>query len=331
MKALKFLSVLLLLFAAILISSCENEPIDSVLLDSINNGGGVDGGGGSGGGTGGGGTTSGEFKLDFDGKTMVANSVQAIVNDSYISITGIKTATGEIVQITLSKPNNKVGTYTYKNTDEGTWGLAYIKSNGSEPLLPVPDDSIDFPEYTDTASITISKIDLVNNKISGTFQFTGMKFVGTSGTQIETKKFTNGSFTNISFKNDLPIVETKNTFKVKMNDVDFVPNYINGINIAGKISIVARKGNVENLGFSLSSTISPGTYEISSFISDNQAIYNRNNNPDGSGIFSSDGTLIITNHDKNKKIIVGTFNLVAKSFFSPEKVNFTQGSFTIYY
>ncbi len=322
MNPIKLITVFFLLFASILFTSCENEPIDSALLDSINNG----GGGGSGGGT-----TSGEFKLDFDGKTLVANSVQAIVNDSYIAITGIKTSTGEIIQITLSAPNNKVGTYTLKNTTDGTLGLAYIPSNGSEPLLAVSDDTIDLPQYTDTATLTITKLDLVNNKISGTFQFTGMKFVGLSGTEIQTKKFTNGSFTNISFKNDLPIVNTKNTFDVKMNGVNFEPTYINGISSQGKINIVARKGNVENIGFTLVSSITPGTYDISSFVSDNQAVYNRNNNPDGSGIFGADGTLIITNHDKSKKIIVGTFDLVAGSFFSTEKVNFTRGSFTIYY
>lgn len=67
MKALKFLSVLFLLFSAILISSCENEPIDSALLDAIDNGGGgVDGGGGKGGGgTDGGGSTGGSTTGDY--------------------------------------------------------------------------------------------------------------------------------------------------------------------------------------------------------------------------------------------------------------------------
>ena len=337
MKSLQFIAAFFLIFTSVLITSCETEPLDSDLLAQLENGGGTDGGdggtggGSGGGGTGGGGTSTGDFKVDLDGKTMVASSVQAIVNDDYISITGIKTSTGEIMQITLSSPNTKVGTYTLKNTIGGTFALAYIPKNGSEPLLAVPEEDVDFPEYKDTATLTITKLDKVSGKISGTFQFTGFKFVDLSGTEILTKKFTNGSFSDVSFKNDIPVVETKNTFKVKMDGVSFVPTFINGISIQGKISIVARKGSIENVGFTFASSITPGTYELSLF-GDATGVYNRSNNPDGSGIFAIDnGTLVITSHDKTKKIIVGTFNFVAESFFSPEKVNFTEGSFTIYY
>jgi hypothetical protein len=78
MKTLKFLSVLLLLFSAILITSCENEPIDSALLDAIDNGGsGVDGGGG--------GTSEYYIKVTKDGvvkKWIIVNTL--LSNESLI-------------------------------------------------------------------------------------------------------------------------------------------------------------------------------------------------------------------------------------------------------
>lgn len=283
------------------------------------------------------GTTDGVFKVDFDGKTFVATNVQALVNDSFISISGIRMPNGDLVQITVPSPYNKVGTYTWKSIAAagGIIGLAYIPSNGAEPFTSDPKDSggaSDFSGYTDTASITISKIDATTKKISGTFQFTGVKFKDNTGTSIETKILSNGSFTDIPFNQDLPVPVTSNTFSAKLDGTIFTPIYINALNDMVNINIIARRGTVETIGLTFPNTITAGTYTLDSFLGDYKAGYIKNNNADGSGIFGVDvGSMTITSHDKVKKKVVGTFKFSSSSLITSEKHDITEGAFSVSY
>ena len=304
------------------LNSCEIEPLDSALIDTNP----IPA------------TTSGAFKVDFDGKTFVANTVQALVNDSFISISGLKTATGELIQITLPAPYNKVGTYTWKTVTAGAgvMVLAYNPAGGTGGFISVDKSSVNTPEfdaYTDTAKITISKIDVANSKISGTFEFTGFRYkdpIGGSLT-IETKKMTNGIFTDISFTKDIAVIPTKNTFLAKLDGVAFAPTYINGLNSSGYISIIGRRGIIENIGLSFPNTINPGTFDLDSF-GEYRGLYIKNSNTDGSGIFGAEiGSVTITSHDKTNKKIVGTFKFTANSFLVNETHNITEGAFSVFY
>lgn len=310
----------LIIIATFCLNSCEIEPIDPALINTNPNPG----------------ATSGVFKVDFDGKTFVATTVQAFVNDTYIAISGLKTPSGELVHIVLPAPYNKVGVYTWKSVaaSGGLIGLAYMPSNGTEAFTADAKGSggaSDFPAYTDTAIITISKIDVANNKISGTFQFTGVKFKDLAGTSIETKIFTNGSFTDIPFTNDSAIPVTNNSFSAKLDGTIYTSVYITALNVMGNISIVARKGLVENIALSFPNTIVPGTYTLDSF-GENRGQYVKNSNMDGSGLFGADvGSVTITSHDKVNKKIVGTFKFTANSFIVSETHNITEGTFSVSY
>lgn len=280
--------------------------------------------------------TPGVFKVDFDGKTFVASTVQAIVNDSYISISGLKTSTGELVQITLPAPYNKIGTYTWENVSigGGTMALAYNPSSSGAAsgfVASKKDSSPDFAGYTDTAKIIISKIDVANTKISGTFEFTGVRYKDpmSGSTDIETKKLTNGSFTDIPFTKDAPVTPTNNTFSAKLDGAIFTPTSIEGLIASNFISIVGRRGTVENIGLAFPKTIAPGTYELISF-GDNRGQYIKSNDP-VTGMFGGDGTATIISHDKVNKKIVGTFSFTGSSLFANEEHKITEGSFTIYY
>ncbi len=78
----------------------------------------------------------------------------------------------------------------------------------------------------------VSKIDAVNKKISGTFQFTGVRFKDFAGTSIETKVFTNGSFTDIPFTDDNLSLDT-DVFYAKLDGTEFVED---GIDVAEVVS-----------------------------------------------------------------------------------------------
>jgi hypothetical protein len=168
MRNFKFFILPLIIITTFCLNSCgPDEPLDSALIGTNPNPG-----------TNPGTNAAGVFKVDFDGKTFVATTVQALVNDSFISISGLKTATGELIQITLPAPYNKVGTYTWKTVTSGggVMALAYNPAGGSGGFIAVDKNNAgaDFAGYTDTAKVTISKIDVASGKMSGTFEFTGV-------------------------------------------------------------------------------------------------------------------------------------------------------------
>ncbi len=204
MKVLKFLSVLFLLFFAILITSCENEPIDSALLDAIDNGGGgVDGGGGTddggtgGGGTDGGGTGGGSTGSSFTAKigsfNFVAKDIEAEISDSAfgteLNINGI-TSDGKIMSIQMIKP--VMGTFTATSSIEK---LLIFQYSFFDNLNANFFSSFDITNDVSAGSLTITKFDLVAKKISGTFSFTGFDSLGSTNKL----QITNGVINNVSF------------------------------------------------------------------------------------------------------------------------------------
>lgn len=312
--------ILLVLIVSFSINSCgPDEPLDASLLikDTA--------------------AATGVLKVDFDGKTFEATTVQALVNDNYISISGIKTSTGEIVQITLPAPFNKVGTYTWSSVAAlgGVMAIMYTPSSGVEPFLAYAKSTsgpASFLGYTDTASITISKIDVVNSKISGTFQFTGAKYSDAALTNIAIKTFTNGSFTDLTFTSDVPVTPTTNSFSAKLDGTVYTPAYIDALASSGIVNVIARRGTVETIGLSFPTTISAGTYPLDSYIGDYKAGYIKNNNADGSGIFSVNaGTMTIISHDKVNKKVIGTFTFTSNSLLVSETHNITEGAFSVSY
>jgi hypothetical protein len=274
----------------------------------------------------------GTLKVDFDGKTFVSTTVQAIVTDSYISVTGLRAPNGDFIQITL--PTNKVGTYTWKNLTniDDDLGLVYTPAGGANAYLSVPKDDADgIANYTDTGILTITSIDNVTKKISGTFEFTGVDFMGNDG-KGDTKVFTKGSFTNISFAADVVTptpTPTSNTFSAKLDGVAFVPTNIFALLQSGRISISARKGSVETLGISLPSTIKQGTYAVEAYGMD--YIFQYSKDMTATGNFTGEGSVVITSHDTAKKIIKGTFITKYTSLFVTATYNVTEGAFSVSY
>ncbi|TGD59857.1 DUF6252 family protein [Flavobacterium humi] len=272
------------------------------------------------------------FKADFDGQTFTANTIQAIVNSDYVAITGIKSS-GEFFQITI--PGATVGTYTLDMTNSSSmpFGLIYSAGSGNIPYLAADDDTGDFAgfaNYTDTAQIVISSIDTTNKKISGTFKFTGVRFASGSSTTIETKVFTNGVFTNLSYAADV-VAPTGNTFTAKLDGVDFVPTNITGVRTSGLIAITGRRGNIENIGLAIPDTATAGsTYTFTELDSTVRGQYILDGT--ATGIFGGAGTMTIISHDTTTKRIKGTFSFTASTMMPPIVTHqITAGTFDVTY
>ncbi len=273
--------------------------------------------------------STGEFKVDFDGQTYVASFTQAIVNNDYVSITGLKPS-GEFFQITI--PNARVGTYTL-GTNSTNFALIYSTGSGNTPFIAVNDNTgsfANFPNYTDTAQIVISNIDTINKKISGTFKFTGVKFTDTTGATITTKVFTNGSFTNLSYTADVITTPTNNTFTAKLDGVNFVPTNITGIKQSSLISVIGRRGSIENIGLAFPDNTTAGTtYDFTPF-DDERGQYIMDGTT--SGIFGGTGTMTITSHNASTRRVKGTFSFEAETLLAPFLTrNITEGTFDVTY
>lgn len=317
MRNFKFFILPLIIIATFCLNSCgEIEPLDGDLIKENPDP-----------------ETAGIFKVDFDGKTFVATAVEASVSDSYIAISGIKTSTGELVQIALPAPYTKVGTYTWNSMSAagGIMILTYISSDATDAFTSAPKDSggaSDFPEYIDTATITISKIDVTNKKISGTFQFTGVRFKDQAETTVETKVFTNGSFTDISFTND-PASPDTDTFYAKLDGTEFVEDDIDVADVASSgvapyYSIVAKKANDDSIGLSIAESLSVGTYE---FTGDFGASVGANCLIGNVIYRANSGSLTITS--KTATHIAGTFDVVIKNFTSGDTKTISAGTFSV--
>lgn len=163
-------------------TSCtgDDEPVDPLLLDNPGNVGGS--------------TPPNQnsiFKAQIDGQQFVAN--QAIAgysnaggeNLSTISITGVKTSNLESISLLV------IG------DEAGTYPLDFVGSiiiyNSSTPQNMLGSFSSSALESPISGSITITTLDLVNNKVSGTFEGTVYNF-----DEDQSKVITNGEFTNVT-------------------------------------------------------------------------------------------------------------------------------------
>ncbi|CAM4145873.1 DUF6252 domain-containing protein [Flavobacterium antarcticum] len=312
MKKINRFLLLFLVTTATIFTSCSTdvEPLDpSVLIPDS--------------------STNGQLKVDFDGQTFVATNIQAVVNSTAISITGLRSGNNDFLQITLPAPLNQVGTYTWTNATASNAILGLMYSNSaSEGFVSAPanGDFVDFPAYTDTAKVTVTSIDEANKTISGTFEFTGGRFDDAGN--LVMKKFTNGSFTNIKFSGDV-VTPSGNTFFAKVDGVAFEPTSVNSNVLSGSIFVSGKKAGVENITLTVPSTITPGTYEFSTFGTYiGMYIVDTTQN----GTFNADsGSFTITTHDTSAKKIKGTFNFVGKSLFSTATHTITEGAFDVTY
>lgn len=272
---------------------------------------------------------SGQLKVDFDGKTFVSTSVQAIVTDSYVAITGLRSTGGDIVQITL--PSNKVGTYTWSSVSAsgGVMALAYVP-NDKNTFVSYSQKDADEEEvagYKDNATVTITSIDATTKKISGTFEFTGIRFAANS--KGETKVLSKGTFTNITYSGDTA-TQNGNTFSAKIDGTSFVTSGVRSIATSGKINIIGRKGSIENIAISVPAAVNPGTYEVEALGQDYILTYIENSSSEG--IFQVlSGTIVIINNDTTKRTINGTFKGSFKSPLTSKTHEITDGAFSVSY
>ena len=302
MKKIKFITGIFLILTSFSFNSCENEPIDSAIdLDDF------------------GGSNNGPtvFKADFSGDTWTGTSAQAVISGDYITI-GAARADGSAFSILLEgsatgtyQTNLNPIAYTPVGSDFGYWSINL--ANESE----------------NTGSITITNINTVNKKISGTFIFKGYWSDG-SNTSIIPVEFTNGVFTNVPYTTTGPI--SNDSFYAKVDGVEFAEEQITGshlTNVSGmpdQVSVVGSKSNGDTVGLNVVDALPVGTYQFTGPLG---------NEANGSCVIggvlynAESGSITITS--KTATRIVGTFNMIVRNFTTSAIKTVTQGSFDVSY
>lgn len=282
---------------------------------------------------------TGVFKATVGGNAFVANSSSAIVTDNFVLIAGIRTSNKDVIQITL--PSNKVGTYTWANSeDDGEkFVLSYGLATDENPFISASNEVAEFfgvKNYTDTAIVTITAVDKTKKTISGTFQFTGFRDIGDDKT--ETKIITNGSFTNIPYTETAPVEEFDGFLNAKIDGVDFAENNIDVASVSSSgvhpyFSIVGVKNGSsdDSVLIGISQSYGVGTYQASSVTLNGggEELVNVANVScilDDLLYTTESGSLTITSKTATK--IEGTFNFVVSNFTTGKKKTIT-GSFGI--
>jgi len=312
MNKIKVLSIFAVLFTAFCFVSCDNEPIDPTLLQQINSNNGNNGGGGNGGNP-----TNAVFKVDFGGQTWTATSTEALMYSNAIQIAGLKAANGQTFGFALN--GTTVGTY-----DSTSNLIAYDPNNNSNgdvywavnPTNP----------SVSAGTVTITNIDTVNKKISGTFSFTGY-WSDLSVSNIPPISFTNGVFT------DIPYTAGSTTptdfFSAKVDGTEFIEDQIDVSEVIASgypdsYSIVGSKSNGDNVGLRISKALGVGTYNFSGAFNQDLASTCLFNNL----LYTSD-TGALTISEKTATRIKGTFSLMVSNFTTSQIKTITQGSFDV--
>ncbi|MFH7001300.1 DUF6252 family protein [Flavobacterium bizetiae] len=328
---MKKINILFLLLSAVTISfsSCTKDFEDGLNYNGFNNG--NEGNGGV--------EQGGVFKATVGGQAFVANTSSAIVTNDFVLIAGIRTSNKDLIQIAL--PSNKVGTYNWANSkDQGDkFVLSYGSVDSENPFISASNEVAEFfgvENYTDTAIVTITAVDKTKKTISGTFQFTGFRDIGDDKT--ETKVITSGSFTNIPYTENAPVVESDGFLKAKIDGVDFVQDKIDVAAVSSSgtypyYSIVGVKnGEKDNsILIGVSKSYAVGTYQASSAILNGGGdgpvnVANASCILDDLIYTTESGSLTITSKTATK--IEGTFNFVVSNFTTGKKKTIS-GSFGI--
>ncbi|OYQ38099.1 hypothetical protein CHU92_06690 [Flavobacterium cyanobacteriorum] len=233
MKNIKFLSSLFSLIAVLLVTSCQNEALDSDLLNvtppPVGNQ---------------------SFTVDMDGQPFVATSTSAVISQGLIVISGVRGNNGETVGIAI--PSTTVGTYS---------GDVAFLSYESSSVAEYTYNNDNPTTGQSSGTVTITSINTVNQTISGTFSF-----IGYWGNQAENRpsiQFTNGVFNNIPYTGTIPD-PGEEYFRATVNGT--AKNYSNivvgstteSVSIGG--TIVSPMSNVQVI--IPTEDLLPGTYPI---------------------------------------------------------------------
>ena len=347
--------LLFFLFTLLLISSCEDEPLEGEFIDdactSSANDGYIK-------------ATVGPTNFDAlvvaDGD-WAYNAAIVVIHENgfrHLTIAGLDIDDGQIV---IEIKNPAVGIHNLATNIE----LGIIGNENNHELLenygsfaPNPDNYLEHPYVSYIPRDGFGQVDLtlfdeVNLLVSGTFTFNGnrvktdpdtgeIEYDGNGNEIIEEVVVECGSFNNLPFTfidsssgGGGPIIT--NEFFAKVDDVDFNSASITttSLNIGGvpMVKIVAIDENEELIRIDLPKDLGVGTFSMEQLSDGTKVIALYNPHTGGENLTSNPGTITITKFNNNTGVIEATFEFSASDplGLDPTEAEITEGSFLIDY
>ena len=270
---------------------------------------------------------TGNLKAKVDGAQWVANTASGATRMLGLISIGGKSTDKKTLAITLVDS----GVHTYRLDNNSLNAAAWVDSTMQNPLNFTTNQGINPGDAGGT--VTITSIDQVNKKISGTFSFKMYRqFDGLQRT------FTEGSFTDLTYLTSLPPTSSNDTFKVKIAGTLWTAPVVMGA-VAPAIPPMAPQLGItgtttdgtKSVGVIVPANITPGTYTFDLFGATYLGLYNPSTDPSQSQAAMS-GTLTILSHNTSTKRIRGNFNFHAEALLNPLlNTELTEGFFAVSY
>ncbi len=252
-----------------------------------------------------------QMTAKIDGETWTATTTIAQIGNGILNITGLA-ANGETLTITLIGTEAK----TYTLDQLGTEGVAaYIPSGATNSYTTNGNPNAG-------GTVIITKINLTDSIVSGTFQFVAVETMN-----IDEKDITEGSFSNIKIVK--PQSPTDSELKVDIDGTTWEAPVVMGLSASGKIILTgSNTTSGKSVMITMPDNAGPGTYDISFF-----GNYSGQYNASSTQFYTSEsGSITITEHDDVSKTVKGTFEFLATdSFGGLPDVSLTNGSFDVSY
>jgi hypothetical protein len=259
---------------------------------------------------------AGAFRAKIDGVQWEALSVKTATRQANVIVLYGSTAGNK--SILLRVADSGVHNYTFHNQSMGN--VAALTDSTENPNAYTTNQWDIVGTY---GNLNITAIDTARKTMSGTFSLRVYR-------QLDTRQhiITEGVFTNLSYSTQPPAPASTDSFRVKIDGVNFTYNLLAGVAAFGKINISAAQTVAPAVGLSLPANVVPGTYPFD--ILDFVGQYN----PSTTVFLGADtGRVTILEHNTVTKRIRGNFNFLANTVFTnlPPNVQLTEGYFSVRY
>ena len=327
MKKVYFIKRLLLIFLAIHVISCENEPLTGTFPQEEQNE-----------------AEEGQFQAMIEGKEFIAASTSAtLTSDNELVIIGNKPG-GEKIVLAITNAATGVFNLTTGGNNENS-GIYFDGSINVSPYISAG-------PFGGSGQLNITELNITDKTVTGTFSFTGVRIKvdgdgnpildGDGNPIMESIEIKKGAFNSIEYVIDDTGGggtggDPQNKFFAKVDGVDFVADTLTVteplVGNVHMIKIEARSSKNELIRIDIPRALGVGTFQMLKISDGSKLIASYNANQGGENLTSNPGTITITEFDLEEGVLKATFAFTGKDPLGddPTVVEVTEGDLTAHF
>lgn len=266
-------------------------------------------------------STSG-FTATIDGAAWTSTTTGGTYRYGVFVLSG-KSSTGASLILRVKPMAGNETIAPYMMFQGSTDNVGIYMENGVDSLAYATNQYMSIPG--DESILTFSKFDVAAKKVSGTFTIKVKRLLDN-----KTKAIT-GTFTDVVYDDKVPPTPGK-TMTAKVNGTSWTATSVFGVysSFTKSVAITGNASNGTTIGLNIPVSAEAGDALTPSLFGSVRAQYN----PTSSTYKTAEvGTITVTEHDKDAKVMKGTFTFVAEDPMgggSPSD-NVTAGSFVVVY